>query len=760
MSRSDISSDGEMLPGGNGHGAMVPVGNHSVSVSTMGWPFGLAMRPDALTAKPGFVDLLHALRRRWLLGLGLGLAVAAGITALVWIFLPVRFEASSALLVSEEDANFLRSSGAKGDFKDYKKTQVQLVKSPLVIQAALRESDVSGVAMLRAHTDPVDWLKDNLLVDFPGDANMLQITLRGAEPADLAKVVNAVTNAYLDKVVNEEKAVKLEKRDNLDKLVQEYDRDLTDLRRRRRTLESSGSVFGTPLWMAEQSMRTRDLDTQRAQRDATLHQISDVEMKLLMAKLLTKSWEEKSQDFPELLLRKEMRQNPEMNQLKITIEKLGQQLSAEALRLKNPERNPTVLGLKAQLEKLQDEYEDMKEMLKEELIEQYKSGGSLDGTAMSIPVLEAQLKALFARFQALTKDVEKRSNDLRAAQKDNADWENVAGQIKDKENTYKDLVLQQQAVSAEIKSFRPQVRLVQSAEVPRTNNAWQKYLGMAFCGLFGFGVVLLCVALAEFQSRKLSTVTQVNEKLGLRVLGQLPTLSGRAWRKMQAGADGSGSLQALLMESIDSVRAALVHSATVNAPRVVLVTSAEPHEGKTTVATQLAASLARSGQKTLLVDADLRNPAVHLVFSLPSEPGVSEVLRGTVPWDTAAVPAHTPRLWVLPAGRSDLRSLQALAGEAIERLISAWRAEFDFVVIDAGSVLRVADPMLIGQHVDVAVMSSQRDISRLPQVYEAVERLSAVGVTVLGVVVNGASDRAVGHRMLPETSDAEPTAAA
>ena len=77
--------------------------------------------------------------------------------------------------------------------------------------------------------------------------------------------------------------------------------------------------------------------------------------------------------------------------------------------------------------------------------------------------------------------------------------------------------------------------------------------------------------------------------------------------------------------------------------------------------------------------------------------------------------------------------------------IATLGTQFDYVVIDSGPVLKVADPLLVGQHVDVAIVATLRDTSRVPHVYEAVERLRSVGITVLGSVVNGVKDDTARH---------------
>ncbi len=153
----------------------------------------------------------------------------------------------------------------------------------------------------------------------------------------------------------------------------------------------------------------------------------------------------------------------------------------------------------------------------------------------------------------------------------------------------------------------------------------RKYVSIAFVIVLSFGLIVLGVAFVEFQGRKVNSVKEVNDGLGLRVVGELPNISGRAFRRLRGGK-GQAVLKALMAERIDGTRTALIHTTAIDPPRVVMVTSAEPREGKTTTATQLAASLARSGRRTLLIDADIRNPGVHRVFEMPQDPGLCGIV--------------------------------------------------------------------------------------------------------------------------------------
>ena len=109
-----------------------------------------------------------------------------------------------------------------------------------------------------------------------------------------------------------------------------------------------------------------------------------------------------------------------------------------------------------------------------------------------------------------------------------------------------------------------------------------------------------------------------------------------------------------------------MHARTDNV-HVIMITSAGIGEGKTSLASQLAASLARSWSKTLLIDGDLRHPATHTLFKLPLEPGFSEVLRGEASAGRSRQADALSRLWLMPAGHCDAHAVQALAQDNVGR---------------------------------------------------------------------------------------------
>ena len=107
-------------------------------------------------------------------------------------------------------------------------------------------------------------------------------------------------------------------------------------------------------------------------------------------------------------------------------------------------------------------------------------------------------------------------------------------------------------------------------------------------------------------------------------------------------------------------------------------------------------------------------------------------------------PGPVDDLWVLPAGRSTSQAIQALALEGVPVIFNRLREQFDFIIVDSCPVLPVVDSLLVAQHVDGVIFTLLRDVSRLPQVYAGYQRLSALGIRMLGIVVNGAGGESYG----------------
>ena len=138
---------------------------------------------------------------------------------------------------------------------------------------------------------------------------------------------------------------------------------------------------------------------------------------------------------------------------------------------------------------------------------------------------------------------------------------------------------------------------------------------------------------------------------------------------------------------------------------------------------------------------------------MPLTPGFAEALRGEIDPDEAIKPTSVAHLSLLPAGQCDLTAIQALAQDEVQTLFYHLKEEYEFVILDVSPVLPVADALVIGQHADAVLFSVLRDVSKLPQVYEAQQRLAALGIRMLGAVVSGERGRTYGGRRRCRVAD-------
>jgi capsular exopolysaccharide synthesis family protein len=172
-------------------------------------------------------------------------------------------------------------------------------------------------------------------------------------------------------------------------------------------------------------------------------------------------------------------------------------------------------------------------------------------------------------------------------------------------------------------------------------------------------------------------------------------------------------------------------------PRLMAITSSAPGEGKSTIAVNLALTLAEQGARVLLIDADLRRPQVHRILGVERVPGLSDVLMGQVELEHAIVPSPVhPGLSVLPGGAATGSPAELVGGDLFMNMVLGLRDHYDTVLVDTSPVLAVTDAALIGTVADgtlVVVRANETDQGALSR---AVEQLRRVNANLVGIVLN------------------------
>ena len=183
---------------------------------------------------PDAMALARALRRHWVLAVSLGLLGASITGNLAWRLFPKpKYTAATLLEVkTQKPILLLETSQEKTDFKIFQSTQLALIKSKLVLKAALARPGIADLPTVQSETNPVEWLEEDLLVEFPAGSELLRVSLSGRRPDDLAAIVNAVTSAYLEQIVSKDFTDRVAKSRELRVLLDQYNSELKTMRAR------------------------------------------------------------------------------------------------------------------------------------------------------------------------------------------------------------------------------------------------------------------------------------------------------------------------------------------------------------------------------------------------------------------------------------------------------------------------------------------------------------------------------------------------
>jgi succinoglycan biosynthesis transport protein ExoP len=686
---------------------------------------------DPLAGGIDYARVWHAFRRQWLPSLFLGLACAGILAPVAWFLLPKGYEAVAWLRVRGTGDMLSNTSGSGGEYESYRKTQAQLIKSPFVLSSAMRKPDMATLSTFVDVQDPVDWLADNLQIATPAESEVLQIRIRTENPEEAAKIVNSVTQAYLDDIVDKERTERLARRDVLER---KYKENMAEIRARRETFNNLARQLGTKDSSEVSTQRMLLLDhvsSLRSQMNSLEREISVIDAELAVMQAQARGEFDaaaENMNIPEPVVQQMISNDPQLASLQSQLLDLNQTISFQEQISARGSSEPAVKRLRRQRDELLEQMDMRRTDLRPQVIAQLALGMSDTGVKLAASPAELSMRRQMAAdsLGKVKEEFEKAASEAAMLGQANADLEARSSEIEHLQSVTDDIGKQLESSAIDL-AMPNRVTLLEAAAVPGASDQIFRFMLTGLAAVAGLVVGGGSMVVMEYLRDRLDSSDAVPKRIGVRVLGTLPRI-GRGRRH-----------EGLITECVDSLRT-LVTQGGREAPRVILVTSAVEHEGKTTVASQLAASFARADKRTLLLDGDLRHPNVHLALDIDLGVGFAELLRGEIKSDEAVQPTTIEGLFAVTAGQCDYAAISALSRPDLPKLLQGFRDSFDHVVIDAGPVLAFADSLLLGQNSDVALVATLKDVSRVPKVAAAIDRLRSVGVRVQGTVVNGVAD--------------------
>jgi capsular exopolysaccharide synthesis family protein len=256
---------------------------------------------------------------------------------------------------------------------------------------------------------------------------------------------------------------------------------------------------------------------------------------------------------------------------------------------------------------------------------------------------------------------------------------------------------------------------------------------------FGLGIGL--VFLLENLDHSVKVPEHLSMGLALSLLGVIPRIRRTALVHRAGHLWMGGVPESIEADSYRNLRASLIGSSARHGPIVtLLITSAKAGEGKSTTALNLAATCARAGERTLLMDVDLRRPSLAGVFCDADDAphlGLVDVLRGDLPWQRTVVRTDLPNLDFLPTGDTRDIPIEILGTIELRQLIRAVSNHYDRVILDGPAVLGLPDCRMLGPFVDTALLVVRSGTHELQPLKRAKAFLEQSNVVLAGVVFNG-----------------------
>ncbi len=693
---------------------------------------GVHVSPPLLRQGVDQSALFNALRRRWLLASFLGLLFGVSAAATLWVMFPEYNQATALLRVMFEKPTVLdriEHGGETRNYEIFQATQLAMLNSAFVLNSALTSPEIANLPIIKNQDDELRWLRENLNAQFEQrNSEILKISLATDLPeAELKSIVDAVTAAYMREAVFKDRRLALQTRDLLQNSFQrvsdELDRKQDDY------------------WAAAKELGVSDSEENKIRSqillgDLRMNQSQQMKYQEQLMEVYTENELVKAQARDPLLMEQmassQVNEDPMIQQLQMRMMGIDAQIVERQSMVKRGS-GKFLESLLKQKRDLQQQLNQRQQELTTSIMAQIESEPNLYLRA-SKGKLKVMQQMLGRQIALLQREEQEIMNSLGKLTEESTELVKMSSEVEQLRELHNSMDSKLRMWTIELEA-PDRVTVLQEADTSEGINRFQRWLIATSGGLLALVLCCFVTGYLEFRNRRLDGPSQVDEGLGIRVIGTLPALSHRRMAR-----EGDPVL-ATLLDSIDSVRTTLMHDAASTSRRVVLVTSATQNEGRTTVASQLAASLARAGRRTLLIDADLRRPALHTLFDLPLEAGLCEVLRAESDVADTIHPTHAEGLWVMTAGYCDTEAIQAMANDQLQPIFEKVRGDYDFVIVDGAPVLGLADSLLVGQHCDGAVLSVLRDVSQTPKIHQAAEALRGVGIRLIGAVVNGVASK-------------------
>jgi capsular exopolysaccharide synthesis family protein len=644
-------------------------------------------------------------------------------------FSPTLYTATARLYVEREGPRIIsENEGMMTESRNYVYTQGALIRSNPILSRTLQTPGLRELSFFQTETgpvaDPLAFLKAPLHVSIGADDDIISIALDAANPSDASAVVDAVATAYIEHNAAQKQSITTKVLDILVDSKSKSDADLgqkvenmLDFHKTNGSLafqNNTGSIESSRLNRLADALTDAQLAASEAKADFQAIDAA-IETPESMRSLIDT---QRAKGVIREVDSHRSQLRSELGQLEGQLAKLRQTLTDDA---------PATLAVSSRIANIQKQIHNEELRIAKDYLD-----------AMHQRWFDAELKvteiqASYDEQHTLAESVSAKATQLTLLEKDLARSE--------KQSDVLDARIKELGVIDNVGALNITMLETATVTASEANPNFAKIMAISL--VLGLMLGVAATLLRDAVDLRFRSADEVLSTLGVPVLGVVPHIKSKTHNKVGKHVDRHHN--SVVSEAYRSIRTAVYFSAQGKSKRV-LVTSSLSGEGKTTLSSNLAITMAHAGHRTLIIDADFRNPCQQKVFKADAHIGLASVLSegpNAPTLEQAITSTDIEGLDLLPCGPIPPNPSEMLNSEAFTNALEELSEKYDQIVIDSAPVLAVADARILASMCDVSLLVLRAETTR-KQAQQATNSLHSVGSNVLGAVVNN-EKRGSGH---------------
>jgi capsular exopolysaccharide synthesis family protein len=574
----------------------------------------------------------------------------------------------------------------------YYNTQYEIIKSRSVAEIVFEKLDLYNHPTFKKSSDPVGSFAARIGVDAIKDTGIVEISLESTSPEEAAAWANATAEAF---VARNLKMAKKATSDAVQALISE----IGGLR----------SQFQDTQQKSFEYAEKAELYTPEAQQTITTERLTKLQGQLTEAQL-------------------------KRDELETLLKRMDSGAGAIAANENIPQiaNDPVVQGLYRERVALEREYERLLLTYKDRHIRVLEKQEEIDNLSKKIEAESQRIVAKVRTQLALQRDqVQKLQQAIETTRTDSlrdkeraSTFDLVRGEATETKRLVDLISARIKEIGASSSLLINNLRILDSAPVPKWPVKPRRLLNLAIGTLLGLLLGVGTVFFMDYLDNTIRTSEDVEHYLKLNLLAIIPRLT-----------DGSENA---VKEAFQTLRTSLLFSRKQRQANVILVTSAGPQEGKTSTIISLARTLAQSGDRVLVVDCDLRRPAVHQRLEIGRDGGLTNYILSSEEdgWKDYTKDGGIPNLSVLTSGPLPPNPLDVFGHDRFKDLLQEARQHFDWVFIDSPPVVSLADAVVLSSMADMVALVIKHNENDRDLIRRCLSNLRKVNPNVIGAVLN------------------------